>query len=357
MDHRPIDGSFKCVSTCLYSPSWSGKELEKRKLKIPVLIGGATTSKTHTAVKIEPEYSGCVIHVNDASKAVPVASNLLNKNKTHFKKEIKDEYETIRERFLNNKNEKRFISLKDARKNKHKIDWKKIKTYKPLKLGINKILIPLSDSGYRKFSNENYEMFCDIGRIGPSYQAGHSHADTFNFELTIKGRPIIVDTGTSTYNIGVERSLERSTKAHNTVTVNDANSSQVWSGFRVAKRAHVSKLEENKNQLTAIHNGYRHKGVLHKRTWETQAKEITITDELLGKEAEGKVYFHLHPNVKLEKNEEGLMLNNHVQIIFKVIKKVNELKTSYSPEFNIYKKNVTLEIIFKKKCTTNIKIK
>ena len=97
--------------------------------------------RAHTAVKIEPEYSGCVIHVNDASKAVPVASNLLNKNQSNFKKEIKDEYETIRERFLNKKNEKRFISLKDARINKHKIDWGKIETYKPLKLGINKINI------------------------------------------------------------------------------------------------------------------------------------------------------------------------------------------------------------------------
>lgn len=225
------------------------------------------------------------------------------------------------------------------------------------KLGINKIFLPFSDSGYRKFSNENYEMFCDIGKVGPCYQAGHSHADTFNFELTIQGIPIIVDSGTSTYNIGDKRSLERSTKAHNTVTVDNENSSQVWSGFRVAKRAHVCKIEENKKQLSATHNGYLHKGVLHKRTWETKDKEIIITDELLGKETEGKVYFHLHPNVKLEKNEEGLMLNNHTQIIFKGIKKITELNTLYSPEFNVYKKNVTLEVIFKKKCTTTTKIK
>ena len=136
-----IIGLSGLITPSLDEMVFLAKELEKRKLKIPVLIGGATTSKTHTAVKIEPEYSGCVIHVNDASKAVPVASNLLNKNQTHFKKEIKDEYETIRERFLNKKNEKRFISLKDARINKYKIDWKKIKTYKPLKLGINKINI------------------------------------------------------------------------------------------------------------------------------------------------------------------------------------------------------------------------
>ena len=136
-----IIGLSGLITPSLDEMVFLAKELEKRKLKIPVLIGGATTSKAHTAVKIEPEYSGCVIHVNDASKAVPVASNLLNKNQTHFKKEIKDEYETIRERFLSKKHEKRFISLEDARINKYKVDWKKIKTYKPLKLGINKINI------------------------------------------------------------------------------------------------------------------------------------------------------------------------------------------------------------------------
>ena len=136
-----IIGLSGLITPSLDEMVFLAKELEKRKLKIPVLIGGATTSKTHTAVKIEPEYTGCVIHVNDASKAVPVASNLLNKNQSNFKKEIKDEYETIRERFLNKKTEKRFISLKDARINKHKIDWGKIETYKPLKLGINKINI------------------------------------------------------------------------------------------------------------------------------------------------------------------------------------------------------------------------
>ena len=135
-----IIGLSGLITPSLDEMVFLAKELEKRKLTIPVLIGGATTSKTHTAVKIEPEYSGCVIHVNDASKAVPVASNLLN-NKSHFKKEIKDEYGIIRERFLNKKTEKRFVSLKDARKNKYKIDWEKIKTYKPLKLGINKINI------------------------------------------------------------------------------------------------------------------------------------------------------------------------------------------------------------------------
>ena len=136
-----IIGLSGLITPSLDEMVFLAKELEKRKLKIPVLIGGATTSKTHTAVKIEPEYSGSVIHVNDASKAVPVTSNLLNNNKDLFKKEIKNEYQSIRERFFNRKIEKRFISLINARKNKYIIDWGKVKTFKPLKLGVNTINI------------------------------------------------------------------------------------------------------------------------------------------------------------------------------------------------------------------------
>ena len=101
------------------------KELEKIKCKTPVLIGGATTSKIHTAVKISPEYSGSVIHVNDASKAVPVATKLLSNDKNIFKKEILSEYEDVRNKFLKRKVEKNFITISEARKNKFQIDWDK----------------------------------------------------------------------------------------------------------------------------------------------------------------------------------------------------------------------------------------
>ncbi len=79
------------------------KELEKIGSKIPVLIGGATTSRTHTAVKIAPEYSGSVIHVNDASKAVPVATKLLGDDRDKFAKDISSKYEEVRNKFLKRK--------------------------------------------------------------------------------------------------------------------------------------------------------------------------------------------------------------------------------------------------------------
>ena len=99
------------------------KELEKLNLKIPVLIGGATTSKTHTAVKISPEYSGPVVHVNDASKAVPVSTSLLSEDSKSFTDQIKDEYLNVRETFENRKVTKNFISIEEARKNKLRLDW------------------------------------------------------------------------------------------------------------------------------------------------------------------------------------------------------------------------------------------
>ena len=117
------------------------KELEKLDLKIPVLIGGATTSKTHTAVKISPEYSGPVVHVNDASKAVPVSTSLLSEDSDDFVRGVKTDYKVVKENFENRKVTKSFITIDEARKNKFVIDWNKSKIVKPNFLGVKEIVI------------------------------------------------------------------------------------------------------------------------------------------------------------------------------------------------------------------------
>lgn len=104
----------------------------------------------------------------------------------------------------------------------------------------------LNESSYRKIKKENYECVVDVGEVGASYIPGHAHADTFNFELYINNKPFIVDTGLSTYNTGDKRDFERSTKAHNSVEVNETNSSEVWGGFRVANRANIIKIVEKR---------------------------------------------------------------------------------------------------------------
>ncbi len=113
------------------------KEMERRDLNIPLLIGGATTSKAHTVVKIDTEYKNAVVHVNDASRAVTVVSNLLNKKTANeYVVNLKKDYEDFREKFLKRGKTKRYVSLAHARRNKFKIDWKKAEIKKPAEMGV-----------------------------------------------------------------------------------------------------------------------------------------------------------------------------------------------------------------------------
>ncbi|WP_243470921.1 methionine synthase [Winogradskyella sp. MH6] len=112
------------------------KEMEKQNFKIPLMVGGATTSKAHSAVKIAPHYSNTVIHVNDASRAVTVVGDLLQKDNQIFKAQIREEYNLFREKFLNRTKQKEYISIEEARQKKFKIDWNTTEIVKPKQLGI-----------------------------------------------------------------------------------------------------------------------------------------------------------------------------------------------------------------------------
>jgi 5-methyltetrahydrofolate--homocysteine methyltransferase len=123
------------------------KEMEREKMTLPLLIGGATTSRIHTAVKIDPVYSGPVVHVLDASRSVPVASELINpKTRGSFQAKMKLEYTQMRKDHENRQQLKNYIPLSEARKNKTKIDWDNVTPHKPTFLG-KKILLdfPLSE--------------------------------------------------------------------------------------------------------------------------------------------------------------------------------------------------------------------
>jgi 5-methyltetrahydrofolate--homocysteine methyltransferase len=112
------------------------KEMERLGMKLPLLIGGATTSRIHTAVKIDPVYTGSVVHVLDASKSVPVASSLLSpEQKESFFRNAKQEYEKMRVDHANKKKDKNYIPIAKARENKTKIDWSKTTVTKPAFLG------------------------------------------------------------------------------------------------------------------------------------------------------------------------------------------------------------------------------
>lgn len=112
------------------------KEMERAGFKIPLLIGGATTSRIHTAVKIDPNYSGAVIHVLDASKGVPVASKLLSDDASEaFVKEMKAEYAQLREDYANKREDKNYVTYKEACANKYSVDWEKASITTPKQLG------------------------------------------------------------------------------------------------------------------------------------------------------------------------------------------------------------------------------
>ncbi|MFC1729688.1 methionine synthase [candidate division KSB1 bacterium] len=112
------------------------KEMNRLNIKLPVLIGGATTSELHTAIKIAPNYPEPIVHVKDASRCVGVISNLLsNEIKPNFVSDINSKYDNIRIRYAENKSEKKYIRLDEARNNKINIDWSSVNIIKPSFLG------------------------------------------------------------------------------------------------------------------------------------------------------------------------------------------------------------------------------
>ena len=113
------------------------KEMERENMNIPLLIGGATTSKAHTAVKIDTQYKNAVVHVNDASRAVTVVGDLLNKGTSHqYVAKLKKDYDDFREKFLKRGKEKAYITIREARKRKYVIDWNHTEIIQPKELGV-----------------------------------------------------------------------------------------------------------------------------------------------------------------------------------------------------------------------------
>ncbi|TDE02932.1 methionine synthase [Flavobacterium hiemivividum] len=134
-----IIGLSGLITPSLDEMVYLAKELDKRDIKIPIMIGGATTSRAHTAVKIAPQYRQTVIHVNDASRAVTVAGSLLNSDKKIYMASIREEYDAFRETFLNRSRDKNFLTIEQARKNKLQLDWENYTPKKPNFIGVKAI--------------------------------------------------------------------------------------------------------------------------------------------------------------------------------------------------------------------------
>ncbi|MBT8283096.1 MAG: cobalamin-dependent protein, partial [Muriicola sp.] len=133
-----IIGLSGLITPSLDEMVFLAKEMELQNFKIPLLIGGATTSKAHTAVKIDPQYRAAVVHVNDASRAVTVVGDLLQKEHSEaYKNELKLTYASFRENFLGRGRKKTYLSLEEARRNKLDLSWNGSAIKKPEKPGIH----------------------------------------------------------------------------------------------------------------------------------------------------------------------------------------------------------------------------
>ena len=170
---------------------------------------------------------------------------------------------------------------------------------------------------FRKWVYPNWTVLMDLGSVGPSYQSGHAHADTFSFELFDKQLgPLIVHTGTSTYQPNERRQHERSTAAHNTVSYAGTDSSEVWGGFRTASRAEVEWITDEEDLLVAQHDGFKRLGAMHRRTFRRCEQGIEIRDQILGGTKQAQSYLHFHPDVELKSVDGGLILNERFEIQF-----------------------------------------
>lgn len=199
------------------------------------------------------------------------------------------------------------------------------------RLGLEWKLIPLKECGYRKLENKSMEAVVDVGDITATYQPGHSHADTFNYELRIDGSPFIVDTGISTYNKNTRRQYERSTAAHNCVTVNGKNSSEVWSGFRVGNRAEVSIDEDNEKEVVATHNGYT--PVAYRRKFRIEDSAFIVSDEL-SDNAKGIGYIHLARGIEILQHSQMEIKTSVADILICDCDRI-EIKNEYiATEYN-----------------------
>ena len=203
----------------------------------------------------------------------------------------------------------------------------------------------LDQSGYIQLRSRDAVVFLDVAPVGPDYLPGHAHADSLSFELSLFGQRVVVNGGTSLYGISPQRLRERQTGAHSTVEVAGISSSEVWSGFRVARRAKPFGLQINSLEgeifVGCSHNGYtRLKGKpIHRREWSLTVNDLTISDWVTGGNHESIARFILHPSASIDRlniNDWYIYMPLGQRVLFKVLSGNAFVETaSYSPEFGV----------------------
>ncbi len=217
-------------------------------------------------------------------------------------------------------------------------------------------VIQLADSGYVRLEQGPAVALLDVGEIGPDYLPGHAHADTLSFELSLFGQRVIVNSGISCYGTSDERLRQRGTAAHSTVEIDDENSSEVWGGFRVARRARPFGLEVKDSSgvasVSCAHGGYcRLRGrPVHRRSWELSGDGLEVTDHIDGGFKSAVARYYLHPDVvvQFENSDKGvLQLKNGQSMTWAVTGgEVSVVESSWHPGFGLSVQNRVIEVVF-----------
>lgn len=168
----------------------------------------------------------------------------------------------------------------------------------------------LSASGYARLQSGPFAVIFDVAEIGPSYLPGHGHADVLSLEVSLDGRRLLTNGGTSTYDVGKVRAAERATAAHATIEVDGQDSSELWSSFRVGRRAHpfavVMAEQGDEVSAEASHDGYRWLSgrPVHRRKLVLSPTSLSIRDSMTGGERHTVISrFPLHPSVVVAAEE------------------------------------------------------
>jgi uncharacterized heparinase superfamily protein len=203
----------------------------------------------------------------------------------------------------------------------------------------------LENSGYVRLSQPGSVLLADMARIGPDYLPGHAHADTLSFEFSLDHHRLFVNSGTSVYGVSEERLRQRGTAAHNTVVVEGRNSSEVWSGFRVGRRAYPQdpRVIQDDGLLIAeaSHDGfcYMPGRPVHRRRWSLAPNELIIEDYITARVSSAEARYHLHPDVTIEQsapNEGNCRLPNGVVVSWDMVGSAVRLEPStWHPQFGI----------------------
>ncbi len=198
-------------------------------------------------------------------------------------------------------------------------------------LNIERRETTLRDSGYRMYRKERFELFVNAGSIQPAWQPGHAHAHELSFCLNIDNQPVIVDPGIHTYENNGARHWERSTDAHNTLSVKNINSSDVWKSFRVGKKARVKLLTDEPNRLCAAHNGYQ---FYYRRNFSIADETITLEDFTENVRQEVILNFHFAPNIVLKKCGDYGFLAGNLHLMFNYYTSAHIETYNFSEGFN-----------------------